>query len=280
MLTRRQFLAGAALAVGGGLGLGSYSWFVEPRWLEVVRRPLPVRGLPAALAGARLVQLSDLHVGRDVADDYVFEVFRRAARFEPDLVVVTGDFTSHHPDVVDQARRVYARLPHGRLATLGVLGNHDYGPGWSDGAHAARLAQVLKGAGVTLLDNQKTDVAGLQVVGMNDLWAGRFRPREALAGVDSARPMLALIHNPDCADEEGWEGFEGWILAGHTHGGQCRPPFLPPPLLPVRNRRYTAGEFALSAACRLYISRGVGHLSIHARFNVRPELTVFDLRPA
>jgi uncharacterized protein len=74
-------------------------------------------------------------------------------------------------------------------------------------------------------------------------------------------------------------GYEGWILSGHTHGGQCKPPFLPPPLLPVRNRRYTAGEFPLTGGRRLYISRGVGHL-LPVRFNVRPEVTVFELRPA
>jgi len=69
------------------------------------------------------------------------------------------------------------------------------------------------------------------------------------------------------------------VLSGHTHGGQCKPPFLPAPLLPVRNRRYTAGEFAVSGNRRLYISRGVGHL-LKVRFNVRPEVTVFALARA
>ena len=73
-----------------------------------------------------------------------------------------------------------------------------------------------------------------------------------------------------------WGHYEGWILSGHTHGGQCKPPFLPPPLLPVRNRRYTAGEFELTGNRRLYINRGVEHLTL-VRFNVRPEVTVFEL---
>ena len=77
----------------------------------------------------------------------------------------------------------------------------------------------------------------------------------------------------------GWENYHGWILSGHTHGGQCKPPFLPPPLLPVRNVRYTAGEFALDGNRRLYINRGVGHL-LRVRFNMRPEVTVHELVPA
>ena len=54
---------------------------------------------------------------------------------------------------------------------------------------------------------------------------------------------------------------------------------LPPPLLPVKNRLYTAGEFELSGNRRMYISRGVGHM-IKVRFNVRPEVTVFVLEAA
>ena len=71
----------------------------------------------------------------------------------------------------------------------------------------------------------------------------------------------------------------GWILSGHTHGGQCKPPFLPPPIIPVKNKRYTAGEFDLGDGRPLYINRGLGHL-IRARFNARPEVTVFRLRAA
>ena len=58
-----------------------------------------------------------------------------------------------------------------------------------------------------------------------------------------------------------------------------RPPFLPPPILPVRNRRYTAGAFDLLGDRRMYISRGVGHL-FQVRFNVRPEVAVFTLQRA
>ena len=78
-------------------------------------------------------------------------------------------------------------------------------------------------------------------------------------------------------DDLSWEGYTGWVLAGHTHGGQCKPPFLPPPVLPVKNRRYTSGEIAVDSGRTLYISRGVGHL-LKARFNVRPEITLFTLR--
>ena len=111
---------------------------------------------------------------------------------------------------------------------------------------------------------------------MDDLWAGRFDPTETLRALDVRRAAIALSHNPDTVDLDGWHGFRGWVLSGHTHGGQCKAPFLPPPLLPVKNQRYTAGEFAVDREKMLYISRGVGHV-LQVRFNVRPEVTLFEL---
>src|SRR5207248_10348217 len=42
----------------------SYGYRVEPTWLELNRMEVPVGGLPAAFAGFRIVQLSDLHCSR------------------------------------------------------------------------------------------------------------------------------------------------------------------------------------------------------------------------
>jgi len=128
-----------------------------------------------------------------------------------------------------------------------------------------------------MLRNKSAVVDGLEVVGIDDLAAGHCDGAAAL-GSSSTAERLVLCHNPDAADEDFWGDYRGWILAGHTHGGQCKPPFLPPPLLPVKNRRYTAGEFDLFDGRTMYINRGLGHLQ-QVRFNVRPEVTIFRLTP-
>jgi len=279
LITRRRVLHASLGAAAAGLGVGLYTWQVEPHWLEIVRRRLPVRGLPDALRGRTLVQLSDIHVGPRVSDAYVLETFARVTALSPDIVVYTGDFVSYEPDVFAHAARIYANPPRGRLATCGILGNHDYGPNWAHPEIASRLVDHLQAVGIRMLRNEVADVAGLQIAGMDDLWGRRFDPVRALAAVDRARAAIVLSHNPDTVDRSGWNGYQGWVLSGHTHGGQCKPPFLPPPLLPVENRRYTCGEFELGDGRRLYISRGVGHL-LQVRINVRPEVTVFELESA
>ncbi len=258
-------------------GLGVYPWRIEPHWLEVVHHPLALRQLPASLAGRTLVQITDVHVGTRVDDDYVIESFRRAAALKPDIVAFTGDFISHHATVFPQMTSVYQHFPKGQLATVGILGNHDYGVNWSDTVVAKRVAETAAELGITVLRNEIHEVEGLQILGLDDWWGGRF-DESAVARVKTTKARLVLSHNPDTVDLPCWSTYQGWILSGHTHGGQCKPPFLPPPLLPVRNRRYTAGEFDLSGERRLYISRGVGHL-LHVRFNARPEITVHELQP-
>lgn len=282
MVTRRKFL-GTSLTLAGTapLASGLYAWMVEPHWVETVHRSLPLPDLPASLEGRSLVQLSDLHVGPKVEDAFILDVFRLVRQLRPDIVVFTGDFVTYRgPRQYEQLQRVLEHAPRGALGTAAVLGNHDYGFEWSDFDVAERITDVLDGVGVPVLRNDVAVIDGLQLAGVEDLWSGRFDLSSVLARLDPSAASIVLCHNPDGADEPGWEGTHGsWILSGHTHGGQCKPPFLPPPLLPVRNRRYTSGEFQLSGGRRLYINRGVGHHA-RVRFNARPEITAFRLTRA
>jgi uncharacterized protein len=71
----------------------------------------------------------------------------------------------------------------------------------------------------------------------------------------------------------------GWPTSpGHSPPQGCHVTFLPirQKREYVGSRRYTAGEIELASDRRLYISRGVGHL-LKVRFNVRPEVTLFEL---
>jgi predicted MPP superfamily phosphohydrolase len=279
-MRRRAFLTSAAVtSVGGLVGCAGYAWGFEPHWVEIVRRNLPIERLPDALEGASLVQISDLHVGREVDDSYLLRCLRVVGDLAPDIVVVTGDAVSargrHDQAVFEQLRTLMAHLPQGRLGTYAILGNHDYGRAWSDEGAAARVAAELERGGARVLRNGAVQVSGLDLVGVDDLWARRADPGAAL-GQRRARAALVLCHNPDGLDELDWVGYRGWILAGHTHGGQCRLPFMRPPILPVRNRRYAAGEVNLADGRRLYVNRGLGHLE-RVRFNVRPEISRFVL---
>lgn len=276
--TRRRFLIGSA-ATAAAVGL--YTWRVEPHWVSVVRRDMPIRNLPAALDGRTLAQVSDIHVCPRVDFDHLCAAMRTLSALQPDMVCITGDFMSQGSDRgrIDEVAQLLEHLAPPPLGRFAVFGNHDFGERWDDMTVAERLQKRLTDCGVTLLRNTSTVVSGLRVAGVDDVWSPNFRPKDVLPTLTADEPAIVLCHNPDAVDAQIWGAFRGWILSGHTHGGQCKPPFLPPPLLPVANKRWTSGEFDLGDGRSLYINRGLGYLW-RVRFNVRPEITLFTLRAA
>jgi len=300
MLSRRKFLA---LGAGGiAAAVGVYAWQIEPYWMTLVRRPMPLANLPQALAGKTLLQISDIHVGPRVSSDYLIRSFHAARELAPDFVAFTGDFVSYRSarETLELAR-VLREMPLGRLGTVASLGNHDYGRDWKSIEVADQLSRVASDAGIQVLRNDVRTLAGMQFAGLADFWSPEFGAGHGLppngqllaptpsafvpTGADAAStlrrlapnlPTVVLSHNPDVQDLPIWDGVRGWVLAGHTHGGQVKAPFLPPPILPVANRRYTSGTFDVGPGRTLYINRGLGFL-VQVRFDVRPELTLFTL---
>ncbi len=277
---RRKFLKRSMIVGGAGLLTGLYAWQIEPFWLEFVQHQMPIKNLPNGLNNLKLMQISDMHVGNRFDRQYLIDSLIEAQTLNPDIVVYTGDFVSYESaEQFDQLQEVMEYVVKGKLGTVGILGNHDYGENWEEGDVADQIVEILEESGVRMLRNSSVEVEGLNIIGIDDYWAINFKPEQAFKNYDSSKANLVLCHNPDVADLDVWNGYQGWILSGHTHGGQCKPPFLTPPMLPVKNKAYAAGEVDLEDGRKLYINRALGHLW-QVRFNVRPEITVFDLQQA
>lgn len=275
-MKRRRFIQLAGVG-GAGLLTGLYTWQIEPFWLEFVYHPMKVKHLPKHLVGKTIMQISDMHVGNKFDYNYLIDSFKKAQKLNPDFVVYTGDFVNY--ENTKQHQQLDIVLKHavtGKYGTIGVLGNHDYGKDWAENNVANKVTNQLTKAGIKILRNEHIKVSGLNFLGIDDYWATNFKPQKALQHYKPKEPNITLCHNPDVCDLKVWGNYQGWILSGHTHGGQCKPPFLPPPMLPVKNDLYSAGEIDLKDGRLLYINRAIGHLW-QVRFNVRPEITVFTL---
>jgi hypothetical protein len=274
-MNRRHFILGSA-AAGASAALGAtWARWGEIHWVEFVEHDLPIPGLPQALAGRRVVQLSDLHIGPRVDDAFLIDTFARVRALAPEIVVYTGDFvTWRGPDQLEQLTRVMRYAPRGSRATAAILGNHDYGFGWRQHEVADAITQRLDDLGIPVLSNATLSCDGLTIAGVDDLWGPRFGGHIPEAATGS--PSIVLCHNPDACDLDIWSNYRGWILSGHTHGGQVSLPLVGAPILPVRNTRYVAGAYELDGGRQLYINRALGH-ALQVRFGVRPEVTVHRL---
>ena len=277
-MDKRKFLKKSFYgALGIGVLSGLYAWQIEPFWLEFVKVKMPITNLPENLKGKTLMQISDMHVGKRFDWNYIIDSFKEAQKLNPDFVVYTGDFVSYDKENdFEDLKTVFTNPVKGKLGTVGILGNHDYGKNWAEPEVANSIINVLEDSGVKILRNESEKIEGLNIIGFDDFWGTNYNPEKALESLNNEEPNLVLCHNPDVCDLDIWKDYKGWILAGHTHGGQVKPPFLPPPMLPVKNKKYSSGEIDLGDGRTLYINRALGHLW-QVRFNVRPEITVFEL---
>jgi len=244
-MKRRKFIKKSFFgAVGASIIGGIYSWQIEPFWLEFVRVKMTIKNLPIHLKGKTLMQISDIHVGNRFDYQYIIDSFKKAQKLTPDYVVYTGDFVSYdNKEQLKQLREVFKHVVKGQVGTLG---------------------------------NEQKNINGLNIIGLDDYWGLNFNPQKIMSQLNNEQANLVLCHNPDVCDLNVWNHYKGWILAGHTHGGQVKPPFLNPPILPVKNKKYSAGIIDLEDGRTLYINRALGHL-LQVRFNVRPEITIFEL---
>jgi predicted MPP superfamily phosphohydrolase len=277
-MKRRKFIKNTLWGSASiGLLTGLYTWQIEPFWLEFVKVKMPVLNLPKDLIGKTVMQISDIHVGNKFDYQYIIDSFKEAKLLKPDFVVYTGDFISYeNEEQFEQLKKVMKFVVTGTLGTAGVLGNHDYGGNWLEQDVADTTTEILEDAGISILINQQKEMNGLNIIGIDDYWGMNFNPNKIMSKYDDKKANIVLCHNPDVCDLNIWNNYKGWILSGHTHGGQVKPPFLKPPILPVKNKRYSAGEIDLHDGRTLYINRALGNL-FQIRFNVRPEITIFKL---
>lgn len=233
---------------------------------------LALPGLPPALNGLRIVQLTDLHFVGRIPDEFYELVVEHSNRLEPDMVVITGDIVDR-AECIPQAQKILAPL-QAKLGVFFILGNHDLRAG-VENVRTALTEIGFKDVGGRV---EQLTVNGTPVlVGGNELpWLG---PAPSYPRDDSLNNMpnfrLLLAHTPD---QFYWaiRNKIHLMLAGHTHGGQACLPWLGPIIAPsAYGIRYAQGLY-YKPPTTMYVSRGIGG-EFPLRYFCPPELTCLTL---
>lgn len=257
------------------LGMGAIAALRGP---SVRRVDIPIADLDSRLAGLRIVQISDLHVGPTIGYRYLRRVVSMANDLAADLIALTGDIVDGSVSRLAQDVSPLADLRPMQSAFL-VLGNHDYYSG------ASAWVSHFQSMGIKVLLNEHVTIdrngARLIVGGVTDpaarIYDPQRVPRPDLAAGAASGPAfrLLLAHNPSLAPLGQKAGFD-LQLSGHTHAGQFFPWTLAVRLI---HTRHVAG---LSREGRMwvYVSAGTGSWGPPIRFGTMPELTLLRLVPA
>lgn len=288
-------LALVALPFGAALPVGRIVVFVAaPLMIAVLvagyagSRRLTVRriefapvAMPAPLAGLRIAQMSDLHVGPHTSRAHLRRIAAAVRSADPHLIVYTGDQVDDYPHDVDDLAETLGDLdaPLGRYA---IAGNHDVYAGWDE------VKARTEAAGIRVLENESVRLvhngAAFWLAGTGDP-AGNQSIRGSRSGApDIDRTMrgipggafsIVLAHNPALFPALAKRD-AGIVLSGHTHHGQFSIPSknwsLASPFL-----EYAMGAYELGRSL-LYVSPGTNFWGIPFRLGAWPEVTIVTLR--
>jgi predicted MPP superfamily phosphohydrolase len=268
--SRRLFLSrtaavGAVVSSGALVGVGANYALAPPEISEV---PLFLPGLPKALEGFTIVQLSDIHIGPLIRERFVDQLVEVANRGKADLVAITGDLVDGTPGQLGDIVARFDKL-RSRLGVYFCSGNHDYYSDWET------WAPKLSGQGWNVLRNRYVTIgepgASFDLVGVDDIGSrysdGGHDLVSAVKGRDPDRPSVLLAHQPRGLDDAATHRI-GLQLSGHTHGGQLFPGTL------IGQLMWGARNAGLSrtGATQCYTSRGCGFVGPPVRLGAPPEV--------
>lgn len=262
----RTLMVGVSLAI---LAIAFDAFLVEPTSIETTNYSVASTKIASKL---RIVVVSDIQT--DHVGEYEREVLQMALELDPDLILLPGDFVQTHRRNLglEQLRLNKILLELGFTAPLGAIAvNGNVDPrNWGD---------AFSNSGITALDR-----SGGQLI-REDVYLTGLMLDDSFDGsiqVPAVPDKFHIVfgHAPDFALGDVNADL---LVAGHTHGGQVRLPWLGPLITLSRvPRSWADGITRLDDSRVLVVSRGIGHergLAPRLRFLCRPELVVIEITP-
>ena len=272
--SRRGFLktaaAGLCVAPLAGIGFG----IAERVRFQLTEVDIPMPGLPKALHGLRIVQITDPHLSPFLSEREFARAIDMANETGADLALMTGDLISRPGDPLDACLRQLARL-RAEAGVLGCLGNHETYTRTEDYVEreGRRIGiDVLRNrARVLWFNGTPINFAGVDYQMMH---AGYLPGAEGLVQPGMLNVMLS--HNPDVFPVAARKGY-ALTIAGHTHGGQVNFEILHQNLNAARYfTPYVRGLYRENGAA-VYVSAGLGTIGVPVRLGAPPEVSLVRL---
>lgn len=264
-------------------GVLLYSRFIGTTGLNIKEYRLTYKKLTNDFYGLKIVHLSDIHYGRTVHKKELEKIKKEVNLMKPDIIVFTGDLIDKDTKLKDKDLKVLNEFLNGMEASIGkyaITGNHDYkfknydiiidNGGFTNLNDKYDLIYT-EGTNNILIAGVSTNIYGKKTI--NDKLKETF---EYLKNTDNKPVMNILImHEPDFIDETDYSKFN-LVLAGHSHNGQVRLPFMGAIIKPKYAKKYY-DEYYKIKNTDLYISSGIGVSEVNFRLFNRPSFNLYRL---
>jgi predicted MPP superfamily phosphohydrolase len=258
LLDKIFFGAAAAISLYG---------VVNAAWPRVRRIRIKLPNLPASWRGRKAALVSDMHLGHVKHVGFARRITRAINRLKPDIVWIAGDMYDGTAVDAHHAASPLKKLQP-RFGTFFVEGNHEEFRG------TEKLLEAVRATGLRVLDNEKAEIDGLQIVGVpykHATHAQHFGSVLDKIGIDRDRASVLLTHAPDHVAVAEAAGI-GLQVSGHTHLGQMIPYTW------IASRIYREFVYGLNRIGKMlvYTSSGAGTWGPPLRVGSQPEIVLFE----
>jgi len=243
----------------------------------------PAASLPVRYRQKKIIQLSDLHIGGIIKQDWIERVIDQVLEEKPDLIVMTGDMLDGTIDQIGKEVLRLKRLHSAGAPVLYTVGNHEYYwgmEGWSKFFAEEVGAIVLNNRSWRWQLNNLEQEDDIYIVGVTDPAASRMGLKtgpdldKACAGISEKNFRILLSHRPNLAKDLLRPNSQriDLMLSGHTHGGQ----FFPFNLVVGLVQPYLKGHYQVGKT-QLYVNQATGFWGPPQRFLLPREITAITL---
>ncbi len=261
----------------------AYGFLIEPKLITVKEHKITVNNLPDNFNGFKIVHISDLHYGRMFDEDRLKKLVNSINEQKPDIVVLTGDLIDKDTNMtIDEANKISAELNkiNSTSGKYAISGNNDL--------KFDEWTNIITNGGFIDLNNtydtiykdgyQNIFIAGASTLQDKQSINDKVKTSiDYLNSFDKNGPVykILLLHEPDVIDDINVNPFD-LILAGHSHAGQVRLPFIGAIYLPDGAKKYYESYYKLKNS-DLYISNGLGVSDYNFRLFNTPSYNLYRI---
>ncbi len=271
------------------VGVLLYARYIGTSGLIIKEYKVTNSSIPEGFYGTKIVHLSDIHYGRTIKKKELQKIVEKVNHLHPDIIIITGDLIDRNTMLTDRMASVISDILKDLDANVGkyaIQGNHDY--------KFDKWATIISDSGFTNLNDrydliynestkpiflgglstntyQKEKTLEEKIKVMNDYFASRTEENKE----NFPDYKIMIMHEPDFIDEINPENYD-LILAGHSHNGQVRVPFVGAVILPPYAKKYYKPYYNVNGT-DLYISSGIGTSTINYRLFNRPSINLYRL---
>lgn len=257
-----------------------YSRFIATKGLKVKEYKIVNTKITDSYHGLKIVHLSDIHYGSTISEKELNNIVDKINEINPDIVVLTGDLIDNRiPFDKDIIINCLSKI-EANLGKYAISGNHDL--------PLDDFNYIVKESGFTNLDNnydliyyksnEPIIISGIGYDGEDvGIKTEQFDKYISELEVDDIKPIysILLIHEPDTVNNLDLNKYD-LVLAGHSHNGQVRLPFVGALYTPDGSKNYYDEHYKINNT-DLYISSGLGTSMYKFRLFNKPSINFYRI---